>query len=426
MSAESKLLKLSDARLFESRTLQMTLLTLAVLAANYARTAIGPLQETMRVALALSDNQIALIQGPALSMPVVIAAIPLGLVIDRYSRVRLVLILAILNVMGSVFTALAPSFVWLFAARCLVGLTATATFTASLSLVADLYAPEQRGRATTAIAVCQIVGMSAAFALGGALAAKWGASSDGWRWAILSLVIPMVPILLLTLAMREPARTGLSVKNPTISEAWPELWRYRGIILPLLAGMIMVEMALGACLVWAAPALSRAFGLSPDRTGTIIGVVLLVSGVLGPLVGGTLADLSQKKGGPRRTLLFVSGVAILSLPTGLFAFVSGLVLASVLLILFIMTVSAACVMGTTLFTVVIPNELRGLCVAIMSAACFLLAIGFAPLGVSLLSNVMGGESMIGEALAIVGMLTSLLGAITFNFARRYFPTIAPR
>src|SRR5438552_1268855 len=119
------------------RAFQMLLLTVAVLAATYARTALGPLQETMRIALSLSDNQIALLQGPAMALPVVIAAIPLGLVIDRHSRVRFLLILAVLDVVGGLCTALASNFQLLVAARCLIGLTLIATLTAAYSLLSD-------------------------------------------------------------------------------------------------------------------------------------------------------------------------------------------------------------------------------------------------------------------------------------------------
>src|SRR6267154_1989062 len=88
------------------RLVQLLLLTMAATAAIYARTALGPLQEAIRAAFTLSDNQIALLQGPALALPLVIAAIPLGLVIDRYSRVRVVFVLTVLNLVGSLATAL--------------------------------------------------------------------------------------------------------------------------------------------------------------------------------------------------------------------------------------------------------------------------------------------------------------------------------
>src|SRR5262249_14298550 len=103
------------------RTLQLLLLTVTVATVTCSRTALGPLQESVRQSLALSDNQMALLQGPALALPVVLASVPLGLLIDRRSRVRLLWTLAIINAIGSLATALTTHFWLLFLARCAVG-----------------------------------------------------------------------------------------------------------------------------------------------------------------------------------------------------------------------------------------------------------------------------------------------------------------
>jgi predicted MFS family arabinose efflux permease len=399
----------------------MLLLTVAVTAAAYARTGVSPLQETMRAVLALSDNQMALLQGPAMSLPLVVAAIPLGLLIDRYSRVRLVFAFTVVDAVGSVLTGLASSFRFLLVGRCLVGFAALAINPVALSLLADFYPPAQRGRATMVIAIGQVGGMSAAFALGGALLAAAGSAPNGWRWTMLWLTVPLALVIFAMVAMREPPRTGLAIENPSLRQAWAELWVYRATIAPVLVGAILAEIALGAPLIWAAPALSRSFGLAPDRIGAIMGMGLMVSGILGPIAGGTLADLCQRTGGSRRTMFGLSGLALVSTPAGLFAVMPGVASASVLLVMFLTIVSAMCVMGTTLFTVVIPNELRGVCMAAFAALCVVCAIGLAPLTVSVLSGAIGGPAMIGKALALVGVTTSVLAAATFAVGGRYFP-----
>lgn len=395
----------------------MLLLALAVLAGTYARTAIGPLQEAMRIALSLSDNQIALLQGPAVALPVVMGAVPLGIIIDRYSRVRLLFILAVLSLVGSLITALASGFALLFVARCLTGLTMIATLTAAYSLVADLYEPDQRGRTTMALVVSQMGGNAAAFALGGALLAMSGSGPDGWRWAMMWLVGPLVPVVLLMLVMREPVRTGQVIEKPSTRDAWTQLWAYRAVIAPLAVGIVMAEIAFGAAYVWAAPALSRSFDLPPERVGAIMAFGLMLSGLLGPIAGGTLADVCQRVGGPARTVSVLSALALMSVPAGLFAFAPGVTSASVLFVTFIVILLAAIVMGTTLFTVVIPNELRGLCMAMMFAANTLFGVGLAPMTVSLLSGATGGPATIGKALAWVGVTTGVLGAVSFALAR---------
>jgi MFS family permease len=402
------------------RSWQLALLTLAASAVAYGRTALSPLQETMGVALSLTDNQMALLQGPALALPVVLAAIPLGLLIDRYSRVHLLFVLAVLCAMGSVLTALAPNFAVLFLARCFSGLTATATSTTAISLLSDLYAPAQRGRASMTVTIGQYVGFSAAFALGGALLAMAGPAPNGWRTTMLWLSAPLGLIVFLLLGLREPPRTGRLIEAPSVPQSFSELWRYRAVIGPVMGGIIMAEIATLGALAWAAPTLSRNFALSPNRVGAIMAVVVLVSGILGSITGGILADFCQRTGGPRRTILTLSVLALLSVPVGLFGVVADVTASSVLLALFMTVVGAIIVMGTALFTIVIPNEVRGLCLAVSSGAAVIFGIALAPVAVSLLAGTLGGPVMIGKALTLVCAAAGLLGAATFAAGSRSF------
>jgi len=395
---------------------QLLLLAVAVTAANYARFAVGPFQETIRGALALSDNQMALLQGPALALPTVLAAIPVGFVIDRRSRVSLLLLFATLTVLGSVLTALASTFAILFAARCLVGLAAAATTTAVFSLLADLYVPELRGRANMVVVIGQVIGASVTYAVGGALLA--GAGPGGWHRAMLIMFTPLLFFLLAPLCMREPARTGVIIDKPSARAALSELWGYRGIVLPLLAGVVMVSIAECAALIWAAPTFARSFALSADRIGTIMAVALLVSGLSGAIVGGILADLCQRGGGPARTLSALSKLLLLSIPASLFGAMPEAISASVLLVIF-MTIGTVIGLGaTTLATVVIPSELRGLFLAIMFAFGTVFGIGLAPVAVSVLSSHIGGPAMIGKALTVVCVVGSLIGTLTFALGNR--------
>jgi MFS family permease len=180
----------------------------AAVAAAYARFAIGPVQETMRVALSLSDNQMALLQGPALALPMVLAAVPIGFLIDRYSRARLLVFFSVLNVSGALLTAAAVNFGLLFLARCVAGLAVAAVSTTAFALIGDLYAPAQRGRATMMVVIGQYAGMSAAFAVGGVLVAHFASAPQGWHRAMFALAAPLVPVTLLLLATREPPRAG--------------------------------------------------------------------------------------------------------------------------------------------------------------------------------------------------------------------------
>lgn len=407
------------------RLFQLLLVTASTFAATYGRFTLGPLQETMRISLPLSDNQVAWLQGPAMAIPMALGSIPIGLLVDRYSRARLFIAFAFLSLAATAMTAFAPSMILLFVARCLAGFASAATLIAAFSVVGDLYAPAQRGRATMVALFGEIGGAPAAFALGGVLLATTSATTSfglmDWRSTLLWMCAPFVPVILLLFMLREPVRTGLTVKNPSLRQVWPQFFSHRTVVVPLLLARIMVWIADGAVLVWAAPSFARSFGLRSDRIGVIIATAFLASGILGPILGGALSDLCQRRGGPRRTMKAMCIIALLSSPAALFATMPNVTLAGFMLSAFLTLGFTIGTAALAVATIVIPGELRGLYVAVTVTVGAVFSVGVAPLIVSSLSGSLGGPAEVGRALAIVCGVTSILGAVVFGAGSRYFP-----
>lgn len=401
------------------RSVQLLLLCVAMALGGYIRTALSPLQEAMRMALSFSDNQMALLQGPAIAIPVLLVATPLGVLIDRRSRVRLLQALVLLGTVGTLLTARATSFDGLVVARALSGTMGTSILPVVFSLVADLYPAARRGQANSLVVVGQVIGNAAAFWLGGRLLLLAGAAPNHWRWAMLWLAVPLVPSILLLLGLREPKREEVAVANPSLPQVWRELKTYRSMILLLIVGIVSLETAVGAVLIWGAPLLSRSFSLPPDRVGTVMACAVLVSGTVGPLAGGGLADLGERHGGPRTTASVLVALALLSVPVAGFGFLQGVLAASILMVLTLTFMLAASIMGMTLFTVVIPNELRGVCLSSLVAVILLFALAVAPVAVSLLSEAMGGLSRIAGASSIVCMSAGVIAAAAFVLGGRH-------
>jgi hypothetical protein len=140
------------------------------------------------------------------------------------------------------------------------------------------------------------------------------------------------------------------------------------------------------------------------------------------VLGGTLADLCQRGGGPRRTVAVLSLLSLCSLPFTVFTWAPGLFASTALLLIFITIANSLSVMGTTVFIVAIPNEIRGLSMAVLTAACVVVGTGFAPMMVSLLAERLGGPATVGQALALVCVATSAIAAAAFLFGRGAVPT----
>jgi hypothetical protein len=271
------------------------------------------------------------------------------------------------------------------------------------------------------LAIGQYAGSSAAFALGGTLLAHLGSRPDAWQTAMLWSTVPAAAVVIVLFAMREPPRHEQSLCNPSTREAFAGVWQHRVVILPLLSGLVLAEVALQSALVWSAPSLTRRFDLAPDRMGAIMATALMVSGIAGPIAGGVLADLAQSTRGPRMTLAILSVLALLTAPFATFGLVpAGVSVISSALLIFMTTITALLVMGTALFTVVVPNELRGLCMSLFASATLIFGVGMGPLGVSMLSTGLGGATSIGRALAVVAATACMLAAVCFATASRWY------
>lgn len=408
------------------RLFQLFLLTLAVSTASYARTTVGPLQEAIKASLGLSDNQIAVLQGIAMALPIALASVPLGLLADRASRARMLVFFLCLGVAACLTTALAPDFRALLFSRALTALAGAGVGIAAYSMVGDLFAPTWRGRAVTVMAFGEVSGAPVAFALGGAFlitAPETGAFHlEDWRLALLWMVGALVvPVLLVLLLVREPARTGIVEKKRPLRAVWPELWRYRSVVAPLHLARATLCIGEGTVFVWGAPFFARSYHLPPDQIGVIMGVVLLVAGLLGPALGGPLVDFCQRRGGSRRAVTVMGGIALLSVPAALFALMPSANLASLMLGIYLILGFSIFTASLSLILIVIPGELRGLNLGASLIVASLFFVGLAPLAVSRLSTALGGEMMLGKALAIVCVTMSLISATVLLFGRRYFP-----
>jgi MFS family permease len=400
----------------------------------YCRTAIGPLQETVRQSLQLNDNQMALLQGAAMAVPMACGSIPLGVLVDRVSRAYLLRFFVALAAGSCALSAFASQYGVLFMARCLAGLSSAAILIASFSVVGDLYAPTERGRASMIVASGEILGAPVSFAMGGVLLvmigstprmrlASWGL--DDWRWALLWMGGLLAPVVLLMLMLREPRRREVLLTKRRFRAVLGELWKYRAVAFPVLFARGMVWIADGSVFVWAGPIFARRFHLAPDRIGGIMGTVLLVTGLLGPALGGPLADYCQRRGGPRRTIMVLAAIALVSAPAALFALMPSATWAALMLAVFLTLGFTIATAGVTLSIIVIPAELRGLYLGITITAGSLFFVGLAPLAVSALSGTLGGMAMIGKALTLVCAAASLLGAMVFAFSAPYFSRATP-
>ncbi|MBD8471504.1 MFS transporter [Sphingomonas sp. CFBP 8765] len=418
---------------FAKTLLPLLALALAMAVGFTMMGAFGTVQEGAKAELHLSDYTLSLIQGLSAALPLAVFSIPIGIMVDRYNRVRMVIALAFVWTLGTVLTGLAHSVPLLFVARMLTGIGTTGALTAALSLCADFCVPTQRGRAMLIVNLGKSLGVALALALSGAMfglfahgrAPAWFAGMMPWRSVHLCLaVVSMLAILPLFL-LREPVRQEVAAgTHAPFKVVAGELWARREFLIPLFIGQISVVMADAAAGIWVSPVLSRTFHLQPDQFAGWMGALLFGAGVVGAIVGGLSADRGQKSG--RRGGLLIGAIfaAALGVPAALFPIMPSVPLFGVAVGLLVTCGAVTGVVTSVALTVLIPNELRGLCIGAFIAIAGLIGYGLAPTLVAAASGMLGGEAHLAQGLAIVGVVTSAISVVAFTIAMRRAPVSA--
>jgi predicted MFS family arabinose efflux permease len=408
-----------------NRPAQLILLAVTLCAGSALRNIFSPLQETIRLDLGLSDTQMGLIQGVAMSIPVTLLSLPFGWLIDRSNRVRLLYGLSACWVGGTFISAFAHSFALLFLSRMLIGLGLFCAIPTTISLAADLSPRAYRGRAIFPLLVGDVVGASAAFTLGSAALGALSLRSTGHMmglspWRMVHLIfgaVGLVTTLVLIAVLREPARYERSTATrASVLEALEELWARRDLLIPLCVGQLGVVMADTAAGIWSAPLLERNYGLSVSQIGNRMGLVLLSTGLIGAVIGGVMADAGQSSRRGAGIMLGAVIVAASALPMSFYALMPGPAGFILMLSVLLLAGSAASIMTSIALASVIPNELRGTSLCVFGVLNGLAGFGIAPTLVPVISKLLGRGNDLGMALVIVTVLVNIASIFGFLLA----------
>ncbi|WP_240704712.1 MFS transporter [Croceicoccus sediminis] len=407
--------------------LVLIVLAVAMAAGNIMLGVFSAVQEQAKAELGFSDFQMSLLNGLAVSLPLAALAIPVGLLVDRTVRVRLLFWTAAAWTAGTLLTAFAYSMPVLFIARMLGSVGANISTTIAISLAADLCLPEKRGRSLLLLTIGKYAGAGLAFAIGGWLLGYFiesGGLIGLAPWRSIHLVLGLASLLFVAVLafLREPPRMETRVgPQAPLREVFRELLGYWRFLVPLFVGQIGVLMADAAATVWAAPVLARSYGVTPQEFAGWMGAVIFGAGILGAIIGGIAADAGHRTG--RRGGILIAAIigSIIALPAVLFPLAPDTTVFAIALFVLLLGGTITGLVTATALAVLLPNELRGLSIGTFLAIGGLIAFGVAPTLVTIVSGLLGGEDQLPMALALVGGVVSALGCVGFAVAYRMAP-----
>lgn len=407
----------------------LLLVSLAMLVGFTMLQSFGIMAESAKREMGLSDTDLAIVQGVSAAIPLVLFSIPIGIWVDRWNRVAILIIMALGWTLGTVITAAAPSTAILFVGRMLTAIGTTGGLTAVLSLASDYCRPEQRGRAIVVPNIAKTAGVAAGFTISGVLLGAIAGQQlpnlfevSDWRGAQWFLAIGSAVFILPLLLLREPARHEVEAEpGAPIRVVLGELKARRAWIIPLFIGQTSVVMADAAAAIWVSPVLERSYNLQPADFAGWVGAIVLLTGIIGSIIGGVVADMGQSSKVRGGLMIGAIVAAALGVPTALFPIMPGVGSFAVAFFILTLAGNVTAMVASVALTVWLPNELRGLAIGAFIAVAGLIGFGIAPSLVTLVSSLMGGEGHLAPALATVGVAVSIVSVIGFWLAMKGAP-----
>jgi predicted MFS family arabinose efflux permease len=402
----------------------LSILFLVYFVHSIDRSIINVLLEPIRREFGLRDSELGMLSGLAYALPAAITTIPVGMLVDRTARTRL---LAALLATWSFFTALAGlsvGFVSLTITRIFVGAAEAGSPTTSLSLLSDYFVARLRPLAVSLFYLGGPVGIALGSYMAGAVTLSYG-----WRAALL---VAATPGLLLSVVvfffLREPKRGGHdAVAKP--SEAGIPLaavarfvMRHRGLQL-LILGLVLSSTVAAGTASWITVLQVRAFGIRIDQAGLFTGLAFGICSGLGGLLGGVVSTRLGR--GETQRLLVIMGVpALLSVPIAVVALQtpSHETFAGLMLIWPMLTTMCFGT-GFSLCLSLAAPQIRGRLMAMIFLTANIIANGFGPQVVGWLSDWFsswGDARSLNHAVLCIAML-NLVSGIIFLIGRSLVP-----
>jgi MFS family permease len=251
---------------------------------------VGPIKAEFEI----GDNLMGLLMGPAFVVLYVVAGVPIARLADRASRIRIIVAGCMIWSLATAATGFATGPVTLALSRVGVGIGEAAFVAPAYSLLSDYFKPERRGLAFAILGLGTYFGQIAGQAGGPAIAA----ASD-WRTAFfliggLGMVFGLIALAL----VREPAREG-QVQGET--QAVIPLGRLIGLLARTPSFMLMaVGFGLGIMSgisfgYWGPELFARSYAIDPVAAKTAFALNFGLSGLIGMLGFGFLADRMSRR-----------------------------------------------------------------------------------------------------------------------------------
>ncbi len=383
------------------------------------RQVLNLLVEPIRADLNITDTQISFLQGFAFVLTYVTMSVPIGRMVDRFNRMRIMIGGILLWSLTTIACGLSRSYGQLLTARMGVGAGEAALSPAAWSVLADYFHPDKLARPISVYLMGPYLGAGLAM-IAGAEVLDWTREVDfvtvpllgqlaPWQFTFVAVGLPGLLIAGLFATLREPQRKGRR-GNVVHVPPWPEVWayivRHKRIYLALHLGVPFIVIMLYGLQSWVPTILVRVYEWDLADAGRRYGVVALVAGSAGVLTGPVVAAWFRRMGrvdAPLRVAILGAASATVCLITLPWLSSGGAALAAIAAASFSVTLPLALI--TTTMQEVTPNAMRGVVNGLYVVTTNVLGLALGPTLVAASTDyVFQDTHAVAKSLALVSMV----------------------
>ena len=389
------------------------------------RQVLNLLVEPIRADLGLTDTEISLLQGFAFVLTYVSLSVPIGRMVDRFNRVRIMIAGILVWSATTVACGMARNFTQLLVARMGVGAGEAALSPAAWSVLADYFHPDRLARPISVYLMGPYIGAGIAMIAGSAVL-DWTAEVDAvavpllgalapWQFTFVAVGLPGILIAALFATVREPRRRGRqdSVGVPPWAEVVSYLKDNRRIYIALHVGVPCIVVMLYGLQAWVPTILVRVFEMDLATAGRQYGLVALLAGSAGVLTGPFI-ERWMRAGGDGGAPLRVGVIGAVGATVCLVALsrvdTAAQALAAIAGASFSVTLPLALI--TTVMQHVTPNAMRGVVNGLYVVATNVLGLALGPTLVAATTDfVFADPKAVANSLGVVAVVVGPIAAI---------------
>jgi predicted MFS family arabinose efflux permease len=399
----------------------LVMLTLAYVFNFADRQLLVILQESIKEDFNLSDTQLGLLSGFSFALFYVALGIPIAQYADKRNRRNIVAgSLGLWSVMTAI-SGLTGNFIQLLLTRIGVGVGEAGGSPPAHAMISDYFPPEKRARSLSIYSTGIYIGVLVGFLTGGYLNQHYG-----WRTAFFVVGTPgIIFSLIFYFTVKEPKKGATDAR--TTSGGTHSL---RSTLKLLYSNKVFVYLALAialhvfciyAFLNWIPSFMSRLHGMKSIDIGVSLGLIFGLGGGIGTYARRFLTDRLGKK--DKRYYLSVPAYSIL---ISLLFTAGTLFLQNNYLTLFCLSGCAflqSMFLGPTIAVAhsSVPAPMRALTSAILFFALNLVGLGFGPLVVGIISDLLKptlGIESLRWALSVILPISAASAALFLVAARK--------